>query len=405
MADLKIYMKDLKRVLELNKEINYEKPEDVKKVHKWALSKGIFKSDLGKSFTDGLQSILDKDKTKKCIVCGRDLDNDTLVCRDCQQNALVRLQEQIRDEKEAESEKAAKEAFEAEKNTSASSNAAAGNDASESSASDNDTRGISTTGEGKDTADKANGGSDRDKSSASEVIDQPRSSSVSEKLQKELMQSDRESMKAAGNNGLGSKAPLAGAIVALLFIVLIVGAVVFIKGANDRSQKSAENAVTPAPNASTAEVKAGSSSDSASSADTVVNGSYMTKFEGKVPKKDFISVLGETKEKVEDTYGKPDSGDYVYVYNKGFSYIIKGSGLTATFVSLDSGKGSLLGIKIGDSLSNADKSLRELGASPASANTEDSIVQYTTDDLTIDVLVDDKNKVYSLNATITSSLE
>lgn len=82
--DREAIKKDLVMILNLNSKLNYEKKDDIKKIHSAIMQKNMFKTALGMKYVKRLEQIGNgTDRFKGCVLCGSDLDNKSLVCTGC----------------------------------------------------------------------------------------------------------------------------------------------------------------------------------------------------------------------------------------------------------------------------------------------------------------------------------
>ena len=75
--------KDLAYILQLNKKINYDNITEVKKARNMVLQKNLFKTPLGQKYIRRLEQISSGITSDKCVLCGNDLDNSSLICTQC----------------------------------------------------------------------------------------------------------------------------------------------------------------------------------------------------------------------------------------------------------------------------------------------------------------------------------
>lgn len=105
---LEFIKKDITYILQLNKQIQYSNKNDVKRAHNMILDKNLFNTALGQKYVARLEHIIDgTENSYTCVLCGRDLDNSTLVCGRCLEKYKLMTPEQA-----AEARKAAAEAHE-----------------------------------------------------------------------------------------------------------------------------------------------------------------------------------------------------------------------------------------------------------------------------------------------------
>lgn len=80
MADYK----DLPIILKLNSKIRYSNPKDVQTTYEWAVKGEKLKTALGQRYIKRLQQIIDgTDLFAGCLICEKDLDNDSVICTSC----------------------------------------------------------------------------------------------------------------------------------------------------------------------------------------------------------------------------------------------------------------------------------------------------------------------------------
>lgn len=76
--------KDLVYILQLNSQIQYDNKLNVQQAHDMVMQKKLFKTVLGQKYVKRLEQLINgTDALHKCVLCGNDLDNATLVCMDC----------------------------------------------------------------------------------------------------------------------------------------------------------------------------------------------------------------------------------------------------------------------------------------------------------------------------------
>lgn len=82
--NLEFIKKDITYILQLNKQIQYHNKNDVKRAHNMVLEKKLFKTALGQKYVSRLKQIIyGTENSYACVLCGKDLDNSTLVCGRC----------------------------------------------------------------------------------------------------------------------------------------------------------------------------------------------------------------------------------------------------------------------------------------------------------------------------------
>lgn len=89
MADYK----DLPIILKLNSKIRYSNPKDVQTTYEWAVKGEKLKTPLGQKYMKRLGQIMDgTDLFAGCLICEKDLDNDSVICTSCQNKSKKLLQ-------------------------------------------------------------------------------------------------------------------------------------------------------------------------------------------------------------------------------------------------------------------------------------------------------------------------
>lgn len=82
--NIEFLKKDITYILQLNKQIQYHNKNDVERAHNLVLEKKLFKTALGQKYVTRLEQIIDETEfSYACVLCGKDLDNSTLVCNRC----------------------------------------------------------------------------------------------------------------------------------------------------------------------------------------------------------------------------------------------------------------------------------------------------------------------------------
>lgn len=82
--NLEFIKKDITYILQLNNQIQYHNKKDVKRAHDMVIDKQLFKTVLGQKYLVRLEQIIDgTENSYSCVLCGKDLDNSTLVCSGC----------------------------------------------------------------------------------------------------------------------------------------------------------------------------------------------------------------------------------------------------------------------------------------------------------------------------------
>ncbi len=93
--NLAFVKKDITYILQLNKQIQYHNKNDVKRAHDMAIEKQLFRTVLGQKYLVRLEQIINgTENSYACVLCGKDLDNSTLVCGRCQEKYKLMTPEQ-----------------------------------------------------------------------------------------------------------------------------------------------------------------------------------------------------------------------------------------------------------------------------------------------------------------------
>lgn len=86
MADKneELVKKELLMILKLNSKLNYQRKEEIKKMHAAIAERKMFTTPLGLKYMKRLEQIgRGEEVLKKCILCAGDLDNHSLICTKC----------------------------------------------------------------------------------------------------------------------------------------------------------------------------------------------------------------------------------------------------------------------------------------------------------------------------------
>lgn len=86
MADKneELVKKELLMILKLNSKLNYQRKEEIKKMHAAIAERKMFTTPLGLKYMKRLEQIgKGEEILKKCILCAGDLDNHSLICTKC----------------------------------------------------------------------------------------------------------------------------------------------------------------------------------------------------------------------------------------------------------------------------------------------------------------------------------
>ena len=86
MADKneELIKKELLMILKLNSKLNYQRKEEIKKMHAAIAERKMFTTPLGLKYMKRLEQIgKGEEILKKCILCAGDLDNHSLICTKC----------------------------------------------------------------------------------------------------------------------------------------------------------------------------------------------------------------------------------------------------------------------------------------------------------------------------------
>ncbi len=86
MADKneELVKKELLMILKLNSKLNYQRKEEIKKMHAAIAERKMFTTPLGLKYMKRLEQIgKGEEVLKKCILCAGDLDNHSLICTKC----------------------------------------------------------------------------------------------------------------------------------------------------------------------------------------------------------------------------------------------------------------------------------------------------------------------------------
>lgn len=118
--NLKFIKKDITYILQLNNQIQYHNKKEVKRAHDMVIEKQLFKTVLGQKYLVRLEQIIDgTENSYSCVLCGKDLDNSTLVCSGCLEKYKImtpgqaaEARREAKAHKAAEARKAADEARE-----------------------------------------------------------------------------------------------------------------------------------------------------------------------------------------------------------------------------------------------------------------------------------------------------
>lgn len=84
---------ELRIILQLNDKIRYNNPKDVQTAYNWAIKEQRLKKALGQRYIKRLKQIMDgTDLFAGCLICEKDLDNDSVICTSCLNKSRKLLQ-------------------------------------------------------------------------------------------------------------------------------------------------------------------------------------------------------------------------------------------------------------------------------------------------------------------------